>query len=383
MKARWTIEQAMEKPPPIFHPLAGCDWENFQAHLSSHSGFSQRTAAQRAKSRLAVLARHPFTKMERLIFSKKVENYQLPHPPTFLIGHWRSGTTHLHNLIASSRQFATIDFGQTAMPHNLLNPTRFIGRAAMSLAIPKDRGMDAVKMGLKEPQEEEMALGNMNQLCYYNVFYYPQNMKTHFKRSIFMEGVSDEERIKFEDAYRLLVRKLSIAGKDKPLLLKNPASTARIEILNRLFKGARFIHIVRNPFDVFASMLHHYPRLFNAFAWQDFDKIDLEEMVFYKYRRVMEGYLAQRHIIGDRLLETSYETILADPAREIGRFFDYFEFRNKDSSLKSIRRYVEQILNYRRNRYRLTRAQVDRIHDEWSFALKEWGYSQPDTIEVA
>ena len=383
MKVRWTIERAMEEPPPIFHPLAGCDWENFQAHLSSHGGFSQRTAAQRAKSRLAVLARHPFTKMERVIFSKKVENYQLPHPPTFLIGHWRSGTTHLHNLIAPSRHFATIDFGQTAMPHNLLNPTRFIGRAAMSLAIPKDRGMDAVKMGLKEPQEEEMALGNMNQLCYYNVFYYPQNMKSHFDRSIFMEGVSDEEQIKFEDAYRLLVRKLSIAGKDKPLLLKNPASTARIEILNRLFEGARFIHIVRNPFDVFASMLHHYPRLLNAFAWQDFDKIDLEEMVFYKYRRVMDGYLAQRQIVGDRLLETSYETIVADPACEIGRFFDHFDFRNKDSAMKSIGRYVEQNLNYRRNRYHLTRAQVDRIHDEWGFALKEWGYSQPDTIEVA
>ena len=77
------------------------------------------------------------------------------------------------------------------MPHNLPNPTRFIGCAAMSVAIPKDRGMDAVKMGLKEPQEEEMALGNMNQLCYHNVFYNPQNMKSHFKRSIFMEGVQN------------------------------------------------------------------------------------------------------------------------------------------------------------------------------------------------
>lgn len=130
-------------------------------------------------------------------------------------------------------------------------------------------------------------------------------------------------------------------------------------------------------------MLHHYPRLFNAFASQDFDKINLEEMVFYKYRRVMEGYLAQRHIVGNCLLETSYETIVAHPAHEIGRFFDHFNFRNKDSSLKSIGRNVEQNLNYRRNSYHLTRAQVDRIHDEWGFALKEWGYSQPDTIEVA
>ena len=86
--------------------------------------------------------------------------------------------------------------------------------------------MDAVKMGVKEPQEEEMALGNLNPLCYYNVFYYPQEMKSHFDRSILMDGVSDEDRFKFEEAYQLLLRKLSIAGKNKPLLLKNPASTA-------------------------------------------------------------------------------------------------------------------------------------------------------------
>jgi hypothetical protein len=76
MKIRWTIERAMEEPPPLLHPLAGCDWENFQAHLSSHGKFTRRTDAQRAKSRLAVIARHPFTKMEGLIFSKKVENYR-------------------------------------------------------------------------------------------------------------------------------------------------------------------------------------------------------------------------------------------------------------------------------------------------------------------
>lgn len=382
MKISWTIERAMEEPPPPLHPLAGCDWENFQAHLSSHGNFTQRTASQRLKSRLAVIARHPFTKMERLIFSKKIENYRLPHPPTFLIGHWRSGTTYLHNLFSSPRQFATIDFGQTAMPHNLLNPTRFIGRAVMSFAVPEDRGMDAVRMGVKEPQEEEMALGNLNPLCYYNVFYYPQEMKSHFDRSILMDGVSDAERFKFEEAYQLLLRKLSIAGNNKPLLLKNPASTARIEMLNRLFEGVRFIHIVRNPFEVFASMLHHYPRLFNAFAWQKFDNIDLEEMVFYKYRRIMESYLAQRKIVGERLLETSYEKIASDPVGEIGRFYDYFGFTSKDKASIAISRYTQRNQNYRRNQYQLSKAQVDRIHDEWGFALKEWKYSQPESIEV-
>ncbi len=129
-------------------------------------------------------------------------------------------------------------------------------------------------------------------------------------------------------------------------------------------------------------MLHHYPRLFNAFAWQEFHNIDLEDMVFYKYRRIMENYLAQREIVGERLIETSYEKIVSDPVGEIGRFFDHFGFTSKDKALKAISHYAQRNQNYRRNQYQLSRAQVDRIHDEWGFALKEWNYSQPESIEV-
>lgn len=382
MGVRWTIERAMEESPPHFHPLAGCDWENFSAHLSAHEGFTERTHSQRVKSRLAVIARQPFTVMERLVFSKKVENYQLPQPPIFIIGHWRSGTTHLHNLMSSAPQFSTIDFGQTAMPHNLLNPTRFIGRAAMSTAVPKDRGMDRVKMGMKEPQEEEMALGNLNPVSYYNVFYYPQEMQQQFDRSIFLEGLTAEEVEKFKEVYVRLLKKLSIAGKGKPLLLKNPASTARVELLDQLFSGARFIHIVRNPYEVFASMLHHYPRLFNAFAWQKFDNIDLEEMVFYKYGRLMKGFLDQRKQVEGRLLETSYEKIVSDPVGEIGRFYDSFGLTGKDQALDEIKSYVSARKGYKRNQYQLTADQVERIQSEWGFALDEWGYDVPDSIEV-
>ena len=382
MGGRWTMERAMEEEPPHFHPLAGCDWANLQAHLAEHSGFTDRTASQRFKSKLAVIARQPFTIMERIVFRKKVENYRFPSPPIFLIGHWRSGTTHLHNLMSSAPFFSTIDFGQTAMPHNLLNVTRFIGRAAVATAVPKDRGMDQVKMGMKEPQEEEMALGNLNTVSYYNVFYYPQEMKEQFERSIFQEGLSEEERAKFEEVYVRLLRKLSIAGKHKPLLLKNPASTARIALLDRLFEGVRFVHIVRNPFEVFASMLHHYPRLFNAFAWQTFEDVDLEEMVFYKYRRLMQGYLEQRELVSDRLVETSYERIVSDPVAEIEKVYDRFDLDERDKAMEYVRSYAERGKDYKRNQYQLTRAQVERIENEWGFALEEWGYELPRSIEV-
>lgn len=382
MAERWTIKRAKEESPPGIHPLAGCDLKNFLAHCRNNEEFSPRTRRQRISSALAVTVRQPFTLMERLLYDGKVRRYELPQAPIFLIGHWRSGTTHLHNLMSNDPNFSYIDFGQTAMPHNLLNPTRFIGRAVISAVMPKDRGMDQVKLGIEEPQEEEMALGNLNPLCYYNVFYYPHEMKSHFDRAIFLENTSEEERRDFEAAYVKLVKKLSLAGNGKQLLLKNPASTARIKILDRLFPESKFIHIVRNPYEVFASMLHHYPRLFHAFSWHNFDDVDLEEIVLYKYRRLMTGFLEQRALLGDRLLETSYEKIVADPANEIERFYDALELPEKGQALEKIRSYADDRKDYRRNQYRLTRRQVDRIEDEWGFALEKWGYECPDSIEV-
>lgn len=382
MGVPWTIERAMREPPLVFHPLGGCDLGNLRAHLQQNREYTRRSRAQRIRSILAVLARQPFTLMERVVFTGKVKAYELPQPPIFIVGNWRSGTTHLHNLLTCDPQFETIDFGQTAMPHNLLNPTRFIGRAAVAPTIPKDRGMDQVKIGIREPQEEEMALGNLNPISYYNVFYYPQQMKYHFDRSIFLEGTGPEERAQFEQAYVTLVKKLSIAAKGKQLLFKNPASTARLNLLDRLFPGVRFVHIVRNPFEVFASMLHHYPRLFCAFAWQRFDNLDLEGMVFYKYRRMMSAFLEQRAAVKGRLVETSYEKIVRDPLGEIGGFYDHFGLPGREESLEAIRRYIEGRKGYRSNRYQLTGRQVDRITREWGFALKEWGYDLPESIEV-
>jgi hypothetical protein len=42
---------------------------------------------------------------ERRRFGPGVNGVAIP-PPLFVLGHWRSGTTHLHNLLAVDRRFA-------------------------------------------------------------------------------------------------------------------------------------------------------------------------------------------------------------------------------------------------------------------------------------
>src|SRR4051812_6161728 len=56
---------------------------------------------------------------EERAYMPQVRAVEMP-PPVFVLGHWRSGTTHLHHLLAADRRFATPNVYQTSYPHTFL-----------------------------------------------------------------------------------------------------------------------------------------------------------------------------------------------------------------------------------------------------------------------
>jgi len=380
---KWDAKRAMQEKGSILHPMGGCDLDTLLEHFRLNSNFSRRSLTQRITSVVGVALRHPFTVAERLNWSDKVRAYDLPHDPIFIVGHWRSGTTHLHNLLSRDPQFAFLDFGQTAMPHNLLNESRKYGRWLIAKVLPKKRGYDNVELTIDSPQEEEMALGSLNALGYYSVYYFPQDIKRHFERTVFFKDVTPAAQERFKQAYVTLMKKLSMASGGKQLLLKNPPSTARLTLLKELFPKARFIYIHRNPYEVWASSLNRYYRLMSTFAWQDFEDVDFEEMVYYKYQRLIGAYIEQQaQLPPEDIIETSYEAITETPMEELTRIYDELRIPNKEAGLKAISPYVESKKNYKRNVHQMERAQVERIQKDWAFSLERWPYEIPEAIEV-
>ncbi|MEQ1840686.1 MAG: sulfotransferase, partial [Verrucomicrobiales bacterium] len=132
-----------------------------------------------------------FIAIEKVKYNGAIHRQTLSKPPVFLIGHWRSGTTHLHNLMCRDPQFGYLKFSETAMPLDMLGPKVRIARRIIDRALPKTRGYDNVKLALDEPQEEEMALGNLNPVGYYSIYYFPQDMAGHRDRALFFEGLSE------------------------------------------------------------------------------------------------------------------------------------------------------------------------------------------------
>ena len=77
--------------------------------------------------------------------------------PLFILGHWRSGTTHLHNLLAQDEQFAYPNMWQVLNPHTFLSTERY--SVIMKLAAPKTRIIDNVAFAHDVPSEDEFATG--------------------------------------------------------------------------------------------------------------------------------------------------------------------------------------------------------------------------------
>jgi omega-hydroxy-beta-dihydromenaquinone-9 sulfotransferase len=94
---------------------------------------------------------------ERQLYSRRVEQTEVTHPPIFVLGHWRSGTTLLHNLLTLDPQLTFPNLYQVMFSgHFLLTET--VGSALTGWMLPRTRPMDNVPAGWKHSQEDEIAL---------------------------------------------------------------------------------------------------------------------------------------------------------------------------------------------------------------------------------
>src|SRR5262249_2959451 len=120
--------------------------------------------------------------------------------------------------------------------------------------VPHRRPMDNMFMGMTEPQEDEFALSCLTQLSFGLSWVFPQR-EAYYDRYLTMRDCTPAEVGQWQEALGWFVQKLTYKHR-RPLVLKSPPHTARIRLLLELFPAARFVHIHRNPYDVFRSTCH-------------------------------------------------------------------------------------------------------------------------------
>ena len=65
--------------------------------------------------------------------------------PVFIVGYWRSGTTHLHNVLSQAPQFGYVSPLAAGLPWDVLGIVRAL-RPLLERVLPSDRYVDNVQV---------------------------------------------------------------------------------------------------------------------------------------------------------------------------------------------------------------------------------------------
>ncbi len=296
-------------------------------------------------------------------------------PPLFVLGHYRHGTTHLHNLLSLDGRFAFPNMYQVSYPHTFLT-TEAANSAIANFFVPRKRPFDNVPLGMAVPYEDEIAMVSAARVSPYLSLVFPRRTDYYDSHMSFRNS-REEDISQWQNALLTFFKKLTLKH-GKPLVIKSPPHTARIPLLLKMFPEAKFVHICRDPCEVFQSTLKMVE---SGSRWTQLqnDAVDLRRRTINGYREMYDAYFEHRGRIPlGHLHEMAFEDLQEKPVKEIERMYETLGLADFSEIEQRVRDYVNSIAGYKRNRFpRLDDQESALLRSEWKRNFDEWGYSLP------
>ncbi len=359
------------------HPLSGADIGTL-ARAVARAGLPSRPLAGAAIAG-AALARAPFSAAEKVLLASRLPRAEDLAPPVFILGHWRSGTTHLYNVMVKSGEWAFVPPVATGLPWDLFGLARAF-RPLLEKALPEHRYIDNIPVTPDSPQEDEIAVANMTDLSFYHGIYFPKEFDAFVRRGLFFEGCSSDDVERWRGQFVYLLRKLSKYQDGRTLLIKNPVYTGRLAMLRTMFPKAKFVHIRRNPYEVFLSMRNFYKKLLGEFALQPYDHIDIDETILSVYERMMDALERDASGLGPpHYLELAYEELDDDGIGTLSRIYDKLQLPRFETARPKFETYLASVKSFEKNKFAYSDEAAMKVEKRLGRFAGKWGYGRPGT----
>lgn len=303
--------------------------------------------------------------VQEIVWSRRVRETEIVHAPVFVIGHWRSGTSLLHELLALDPEHVAPTTYECLFPnHFLLTESRCAG--LLEFLMPSRRPMDNMQMSWDGPLEDEFAMCNLGEPSPYLTIAFPNEPP---------QDLSSEVESRWRQSLLWFLKQITVRTA-KRIVLKSPPHTCRLRVLQEMFPDARFVHIVRDPFVVFPSTLNLWRRLYGFQGLQVPTFEGLEEHVLADYQCLFDTLQESRPLVSSsRFYELRYEDLVKDPVEQLRKAYQHLDLGDFERVVPAMERYLKGKAGYKTNRYELTAEQREKVTQRWGHVIRRYGYA--------
>lgn len=310
--------------------------------------------------------------IQRVVWGRGIRAARIEQDPIVILGHWRSGTTLLHELLACDPRLVAPSTIQCAVPSHFVLSEQF-ATERLGFLLPRRRPMDAMRMGFARPQEDELALCNLGFPSPWWTVAFPNDPVPDAAYET-LEDLSREARDRWLAAWTGFLRTIQFEHRGR-LVLKNPLHSFRVPLIRGVFPAADFIHLVRDPHDLVPSCLHFWRRIAEDHGLQWPRAADVEDRVFDSIRRMDARLDATWETIPERhRVRLRYEDLAADPLGVLRGLYDRFNWPGHAEAEPRWREHLDAERDYRRNHLPLDDRIGRRISADLGHVLARHGY---------
>ena len=305
--------------------------------------------------------------------------------PIFIIGNPRSGTTFLHRMLNQTREYAAFEAWHLIFPalsaRLFFRPlVNFLIKNNMSQILPDEFGH---KIALDEIEEEE--------------FLFFHQLDTQHILQLTPLGLDEREypELRFHDQQEKTCRLNSINffkeclqrqiyyTKNKQIIAKMHFSTHRIKTLMEAFPDAKFIYLIRSPYETIPSHLSLAHNIYHL-NWnvKKLSPRKMECFIDRRYRYDVDIYSyfydlqKNREIPEDRIMVLRYDHLCSDPIKAFEEIMAFTQLQPSDELRRAVERQAKSQKEYKRKhivmeivRFGLSR---EKIAEDLRFIFEEY-----------
>lgn len=310
--------------------------------------------------------------VERLIYARRVARTEVT-APLFIIGHWRSGTTLLHEYLARDPRHSYPTTYDCFAPCHFLVTGKY-GPKILDRMMPDERPMDSMQLKAELPQEDDFALALLGQPSLVVMLAFPNNLPGD--GALFdLKALTTEQRRDWQACLKRFLQRVAFRSPGRRLVLKSPIHSARIDAILEAFPHARFLCIHRDPFAVYPSTLRMVAALHPYLALQDPGHDELERLTLANGEKIYAGLAeARRSVPEGQFHELSYEDLVESPVQVLEAAYAALDLGDFEPVRAVYEAAAAEKKEYRAKTYNPPQKVRESLRNHWPEPCRRYGH---------